>query len=46
LKEDPTLQPIFAAIDKHISEMKAKQLSQKQSSSGASDAPPASSASH
>jgi hypothetical protein len=27
LKEDPTLEPIFAQIDKHISEMKAKQLS-------------------
>ena len=25
LKEDPTLEPIFTEIDKHISEMKAKQ---------------------
>ena len=30
LKEDPTLEPIFAAIDKHISELKAKQQSSGQ----------------
>ena len=38
LKEDPTLKPIFAEIDKHISEVKAKQLGQLQNS-GASGAP-------
>ena len=44
LKEDPSLDPIFAEIDKHISEMKAKQLGQMQSSSSSSaaHAPPAS----
>ena len=46
LKEDPTLGPIFAAIDKHISEMRANQLSQGQSSPGATDAQPAGPASH
>jgi hypothetical protein len=32
LKEDATLEPIFEKIDKHISEMKAKQLDHVQSS--------------
>jgi hypothetical protein len=39
LKEDPTLEPVFAKIDAHISEMKAQFLH----SSGATNAPPASS---
>ena len=39
LKEDPTLEPIFVEIDKHISEMKAKQLGQLQGSSGVTNAP-------
>jgi len=38
LKEDPTLGPVFAEIDKHISEAKAKQLGQLQNS-GATNAP-------
>ena len=38
LKEDPTLGQIFAEIDKHISEAKAKQLGQLQNS-GANSAP-------
>jgi hypothetical protein len=38
LKEDPTLGPVFAEIDKHISEAKAKQLGQLQNS-GTSNAP-------
>jgi hypothetical protein len=38
LKVDPTLEPIFAEIDKHISEMKAKHLSQVQSSSSPTNA--------
>ena len=32
LKVDPTLGPVFAAINKHISDIKAKQVSQVQSS--------------
>lgn len=43
LKEDATLQPIFVEIDKHLSELRAKQLGQVESSSGAtngSSAPP------
>jgi len=32
LKEDPTLGPLFAEIDKHISEAKAKQLGPLQNS--------------
>jgi hypothetical protein len=36
LKVDPTLEPIFVQIDKHISEMKAKHLGQVQN-----NAPPA-----
>ena len=36
LKEDPNLAPIFAAIDKHLSETKAKQLGQVQNSSSSS----------
>ena len=36
LKEDPKLAPIFAAIDKHLSEAKAKQLGQVQNSSSSS----------
>ncbi len=32
LKEDSTLKPIFAEIDKHLSEIKAKQLGQLQNS--------------
>jgi len=43
LHEDPTLEPLFALIDKHIAEMKARSLSQAQSSSGATNAPPVSS---
>ena len=39
LKEDPTLEPIFAEIDKHISEMKAKHLAQLQSSPSPTNAP-------
>jgi hypothetical protein len=38
LKEDPTLEPIFAEIDKHISELKAKQSGQMQNS-GSNAAP-------
>jgi hypothetical protein len=38
LKEDPNLGPIFAAIDKHISEAKAKQLGQVQGSTSPSSA--------
>ncbi len=38
LKEDPTLGPVFAEIDKHISEAKAKQLGQLQNS-GTDSAP-------
>jgi len=38
LKEDPTLGPLFAEIDKHISEAKAKQLGQLQNS-GTNTAP-------
>jgi acyl transferase domain-containing protein len=38
LKEDPTLGPVFAEIDKHISEAKAKQLGQLQNS-GTTNAP-------
>jgi hypothetical protein len=41
LKEDSTLGPVFAAIDKHISEMKAKQLGQVQNSAPPTNAPPA-----
>ncbi len=41
LKEDATLPPIFAEIDKHISEMKAKQLGSMQSSSSPTNAPAA-----
>jgi hypothetical protein len=41
LKEDPGLEPIFAEIDKHISEAKAKQ-GHAQNSSSAIQAPPAS----
>ena len=41
LKEDSTLEPIFAEIDKHISEMKVKQLSQAQNPSGATNVPSA-----
>jgi hypothetical protein len=37
LKEDPSLEPIFAQIDKHISEMKSKHLGQMQSSPGATN---------
>ncbi len=33
LKEDATLEPVFAKIDKHISQIKAKQLDRMQSSS-------------
>jgi hypothetical protein len=41
LKEDPTLEPIFAQIDKHISEMKAKHVGQGQSVPGGTNAPAA-----
>jgi hypothetical protein len=46
LKEDPTLEPIFAEIDKHISEMKAKHLDSMQGSPSSSNASAAGSASH
>jgi len=46
LKEDPTLEPIFAVIDKHIAEAKAKSLSEAQTSAGATNAPPVSSSSN
>lgn len=36
LKEDPKLAPIFAEIDKHLSEAKAKQLGQVQGSPSSS----------
>jgi hypothetical protein len=39
LKEDPGLEPIFAQIDAHISEMKAQQ-GQAPRSPGTTDAPP------
>ena len=39
LKEDPTLEPIFEKIDQHISEMKAKQLDQVQSSTNQANPP-------
>jgi len=42
LKEDASLEPIFAEIDKHISEAKAEHSGQMQSSSSATNAPPAS----
>jgi hypothetical protein len=42
VKEDPTLEPIFAEIDKHISEMKAKHLSPTQGSQSPTNAPPTS----
>jgi hypothetical protein len=41
LKEDASLEPIFAEIDKHISEMKAKQLGQVQNPPDAAKVPPA-----
>jgi uncharacterized pyridoxamine 5'-phosphate oxidase family protein len=41
LKEDPTLEPIFVEIDKHISELKAKQLGQVQDSPGKTNTPTA-----
>ena len=41
LKVDPTLAPVFTQIDKHISQMRAKQMGQAPSSSGATNAPPA-----
>jgi hypothetical protein len=40
LKEDATLEPIFSEIDKHISEMKAKELIQAEGSPGATNAVP------
>lgn len=46
LKEDPTLEPIFAVIDKHILEARAKSLSEAQSSAGATNTPPVSSSSN
>ncbi len=41
LKVDPTLEPVFTQIDKHISQMRAKQLGQVQSSSSTTNAAPA-----
>jgi hypothetical protein len=41
LKEDSTLQPIFAEIDKHISAARAKQLSQVDGSASGTNAPSA-----
>ena len=46
LKEDPTLEPIFSKIDKHISEMKAKQLGAVQNSPPPNSPPAAGSSSH
>jgi hypothetical protein len=40
LKVDPTLSPVFAKIDKHISELKSKQLGQVQNSGASSNAAP------
>jgi len=45
LKENPTLKPIFAEIDQHISAMKAKHLDSMQGSPSPSNAPAAGSAS-
>jgi len=42
LREDSSLEPIFGEVDKHISEIKAKQLDQAQGSSSATNAPPVS----
>jgi hypothetical protein len=42
LKVDPTLEPIFAEIDKHISELKAKRADEIQNAPGASTVPPTS----
>jgi len=39
LKEDPTLEPVFAKIDQHLSELKAKRLDEMQSSSRATNSP-------
>jgi len=39
LKEDPNLGPIFAKIDAHISEMKARQSGEMQRPPGATNAP-------
>jgi hypothetical protein len=39
LKEDSSLEPIFAEIDQHISEMKAKHLGQVQSSTSPNTTP-------
>ena len=33
-KEDPTIEPVFAAIDQHIADLKAKQLGQVQNQGG------------
>ena len=41
LQVDPTLEPIFAKIDKHISELKAKRADELQNAPGATNAPPA-----
>ncbi len=41
LKEDPSLPPIFAEIDKHLSAMRAKQLSSIDNSGNTTNAPPA-----
>jgi hypothetical protein len=46
LKEAPTLEPIFSKIDKHISEMKAKQLGAMQNSPPPNSPPAAGSSSH
>jgi len=46
LKEDATLEPVFAKIDKHISEIKAKQLDRVQSSSSLTNAPASDPSSH
>jgi hypothetical protein len=40
LKEDPTLEPVFSEIDKHISEEKAKHLASMQNSAGSTNTPP------
>ena len=39
LEEDGSLQPIFAEIDKHISEVRAKQLSPVENSSSGTNSP-------
>jgi len=46
LKEDPTLKPVFAKIDKHLSELKAKRLAELQNSSSQTNSSTPGSSSH